>query len=540
MKRFTSLLSIFILFLFISCSFTNNSNTVVLTLPSYNVSRAAEEEVPAEVSEETEPEKPVVFNFEITLTDSDSVVQNKSAKSGEEILFSEVPVGTAAISIIAYNEENVACYSGNLTFEVVEGENQITIPVKKLITEDEENSDEDTDKETSEETPEPEPTPELFNIIINFPNSVTRYGISKETFSATEFLDYLKTQTGVSTSSYKQLLVFYNNSELDLSNADAVATFTSELNSSTELTVKAAVKLSDYSNYLSSDEVQANETIYFIQDNTSIIEIPANPSSKSANATGLTLDFSDCNSITKISTSAYSQTGADNRWVKELYLPKSIQYIQGIAGVITAVYIPLTSNDFHFTTNATNSNSTFGIYFDGSLGDWCGRATHINNTDGSSNNPVRYLSSFYIKKDGTYYNILGQDITIDSSYYLNGTNNLTKIPSYIFRYLNCSTITIPGTVDTIESNAFTSCNATEIVIEESDTSLSINQEAFSNMTFLTDVWIKRSEFVDCYSDSFTGCTGGVTVHVPQNLLSNYQGDTVWPNISDITLEGYTE
>lgn len=460
MKRFTSLLSVFILFLFISCSFTNNSNTVVLTLPSYNVSRAAEEEVPAEVSEETEPEKPVVYNFEITLTDSDSVVQNKSAKSGEEILFSEVPVGTAAISIIAYNEENLACYSGNLTFEVVEGENQITIPVKKLITEDEENSDEDTDKETSEETPEPEPTPELFYITINFPSDVTRYGISKETFSAREFLDYLKTQTGVSASSFKNLLVFYNNSILDLSNADAVATFTSELSSSTELTVKLGVKISNYNDYLCSTEVQTNETIYFIQDNESFTEIPAKPSSKSANATGLTLDFSDCKNLTSINSSAFND--ASDKWVDVLKLPSSIQEIKGIRAVNNDVYMPLPDGNLSFSNNVSygtneSSLSTYAFHFGGTLADWCGRVSLSTTADSHPFYNKNYAKNVYfLDSDGKEYSTTQRDIEIEDEYTMaNGLKAaLTVIPKNAFRWLKCESIKIPDSVTEIKDTAF--------------------------------------------------------------------------------------
>lgn len=462
MKRFISLLSIFILFLFISCSFINNSNTVVLTLPSYNVSRAAEEEVPAEVSEETEPEKPVVYNFEITLTDSDSVVQNKSAKSGEEILFSEVPVGTAAISIIAYNEENVACYSGNLTFEVVEGENQITIPVKKLITEDEENSDEDTDKETSEETPEPEPepTPELFYITINFPNSVNRYETSKENFSATDLLVLLESLTGCSGSSYKQLLIYYNNSELDLSNADAVATFTSELNSSTELTVKAAVKLSDYSDYLSSDEVQENETIYFIQDDTSIIEIPAKPNSKSANATGLTLDFSDCKNLTSINSSAFVDNS--DKWVDVLKLPSSIQEIKGIRAVNNDVYMPLPDGNLSFSNNVSygtseSSLSTYAFHFGGTLADWCGRVSLSTIADSHPFYNKNYAKDVYfLDSDGNEYSTAQGDIEIENEYTMAGGSKapLTVIPENAFRWLKCESIKIPDSVTEIKDTAF--------------------------------------------------------------------------------------
>lgn len=462
MKRFISLLSIFILFLFISCSFTNNSNTVVLTLPSYNVSRAAEEEVPAEVSEETEPEKPVVYNFEITLTDSDSVVQNKSAKSGEEILFSEVPVGTAAISIIAYNEENVACYSGNLTFEVVEGENQITIPVKKLITEDEENSDEDTDKETSEETPEPEPepTPELFYITINFPNSVSRYETSKENFSATDLLVLLESLTGCSGSSYKQLLIYYNNSELDLSNADAVATFTSELNSSTELTVKAAVKLSDYSDYLSSDEVQENETIYFIQDDASIIEIPAKPSSKSANATGFTLDFSDCKNLTSINLSAFNN--ALDKWVDVLKLPSSIQTINGIRAVNNDVYMPLPDGNLSFGGNVSYGTgdsylSTYAFHFGGTLADWCGRVSLSTTADSHPFYNKNYAKNVYfLDSDGYEYSTAQRDIEIEDEYTMaDGSKaDLTVIPKNAFRWLKCESIKIPDSVTEIKDTAF--------------------------------------------------------------------------------------
>ena len=149
MKRFINFLLIFYLFLISSCSFTNNLNTILLTLPySNNVSKAA-----GDGSTEETVDDGVVYNFEVSLTDSSLTVQTKSAKSGEQILFSDIPVGTATISITAYDDKNVACYSGGATFEVIEGENQISVPIKKIVNEDE-NKDED------KENPKPETEPE--------------------------------------------------------------------------------------------------------------------------------------------------------------------------------------------------------------------------------------------------------------------------------------------------------------------------------------------------------------------------------------------
>ena len=90
-----------------------------------------------------------------------------------------------------------------------------------------------------------------------------------------------------------------------------------------------------------------------------------------------------------------------------------------------------------------------------------------------------------------------------------------------------TSIEIPSGVTTIGNSAFNECTSlSSITIPNTVTS--IGESAFGSCTSLSDVTIESTTKLD-YTDSFYSIDSNAVLHVPQELVSEYQNEYGWSN-----------
>lgn len=112
-----------VVFLLSSCSQFLAMSRVSVNLPF--ISKSGEPVFRA--GREAGGEEPVSYSFKITLTDSEGNKRVKNGISGETIEFEDVPLGSASLNALLYNDSEVLCFTGSQSLNVSEGENQAII-----------------------------------------------------------------------------------------------------------------------------------------------------------------------------------------------------------------------------------------------------------------------------------------------------------------------------------------------------------------------------------------------------------------------------
>ena len=85
------------------------------------------------------------------------------------------------------------------------------------------------------------------------------------------------------------------------------------------------------------------------------------------------------------------------------------------------------------------------------------------------------------------------------------SSNLVAICNEAFYGTKLNSITIPGSVEIIEKDAFTNCtSATKLIFDESDTQhhMIIKYYAFFNLAAIQDIYINTNALVDCENEAF--------------------------------------
>lgn len=491
MKRINSLL-LFILGLFLvsSCSFNSKANSISLTLPLENTTD----------NRNRAPATSATYKFTLKLEDYNAEIHEKTAASGETVVFNEIPLGPASLEITGFNSENKACYYGKTDFEVYQGENKVSIKLTKIAPNEEgqgggSSTPEGGSSGGGNTTPEggssgggegqsgggttPEggssgggdPETPGITITINA-NGTTSEFSKKDSTTAAQFLTALQEKQTASETTYKKVYCWYDSvtdTDYDFATETAVTTYLSGITEATTLTGKYGVPITVLKEYLSNEGTgaQDNEEIIVLND-TSTTKIP-NFSFGSPKYTGIILDFSKCTSVTSVDTNAITGTNTSNRWASVVKLPSTMTSIGYLQGVTDKIYIPSSCN-LKFIASMINSNSTYSLYYGGTLADWCEKVSYLNTYYDQV--PVHYLSEngkeLYLMVNGVSTNIIGNGTVLDiESQYTDtdGTKkDLTSIAKYSFRHLKCNTITIPNTVEMIGESAFAFSDATTVNI----------------------------------------------------------------------------
>ena len=125
-----------------------------------------------------------------------------------------------------------------------------------------------------------------------------------------------------------------------------------------------------------------------------------------------------------------------------------------------------------------------------------------------------------------------------------GCTNLKNVNLPLFSNVNVSngfanctslqTITLPSATGSLGSTIFDNCTSLQTVdLGTANTSGVgyMTASCFRNCTNLTHLWLRGTTVATANAtNTFSGVTGPVTVHVPANRLTNYQNNTVWATL----------
>lgn len=194
----------------------------------------------------------------------------------------------------------------------------------------------------------------------------------------------------------------------------------------------------------------------------------------------ITLDFTGT-SITK-SADENTLTASGNKWVSVLEYPSTIQYLRGVSAVKDRIYIPLptSTNPIQMQNNVSDSNSTYSVYFDGTLADFAGRVK-VSTSTGSAGFTEDGRPLYVRNADGKWINTSTAGLKFESEYAKSsGTATLTDITASLFNKIKTPSIELPDSVKFILDNAF--CRSTARVVKLGSGLLGIGKGALYSET----------------------------------------------------------
>ena len=220
----------------------------------------------------------------------------------------------------------------------------------------------------------------------------------------------------------------------------------------------------------------------------------------------------------------------------QIFSFKELQYFVGLSSIgsyefsgcinLGSLAIPTSLTSIGYSAFHGCSGLT-GVYYTGSIGQWCS----ISFGDYySNNNPLSYAHNLYIDNELVTDLVIPEGLTEIKHAFSGATcltsltipNSVTSIGSYAFS--GCSgltgSLTIPNSVTTIGNSAFRNCNGLTGSLTIPNSVTSIGESAFSGCNGFTGsltlpnsvTWIGSSAFSGC-----SGLTGSLTI--PNSVTS---------------------
>lgn len=526
MKRIVPLfLLLSVCFMYVSCRYTISSQTgsVSLVLPYFTDSSKAR----AGTTPEGE-----IYSFEITLTDSAFYSRFLLAESGDEVVFRDIPLGNAAISVKARNSAGWLCYTGGSEFEVKAGENETVVDmdhknkITLILNSDSENP------VTRTLYPAEGLTSEDF--------AVSESDCPKFTADGTEYSKALAFWEDTSFNKEGKSFWEIKNARVRSQDESGLKMLASNMTDDIELEAVYGVLTNNFVQYLEGPAV-SGETIIFADSSTTTTLGGSIADSIKTSKQNMVFDFSECTSLKTV----YSNLG-DAAWINTIYFPSSMTTIDNMKRVAGNVYISIPangiekvaigSNMFDDTSGSESNWSKYNLHFEGTIADWLGRISYSD-----AGNPFQKLGRpekqmYVVNKAGKEIGLFHTDIVIEP-YFKDSTGNMSPLKNIhgsAFREARCLSIVIPDTVETIEKNAFAISSVPDIYIGSGVKSIesgafyiaessTVERKIYYNGTI--DQWMK----ISCSTANTTSTTseyGGplrraAELYVKENAGSSY-------------------
>ena len=177
-----------------------------------------------------------------------------------------------------------------------------------------------------------------------------------------------------------------------------------------------------------------------------------------------------------------------------------------------------TGSKFYITIGGSQTNSTSTGYYYSALKEFNKPFLQTSMVDGS------------IKVIGCY-SWAPNNVIIPSSY---NEVLVTSVGAYAFyNKNNITSIILPNTIQTIETEAFDYCSSLSKITIPSSV-LSVGNEAFYACTNLNQVEIEKAqtELTALGIDAFYGCSSSLQIKVPNDRIADYKNMTNWSTYSN--------